>query len=102
MRAFISHNKADSEFAQTLAMALVAVGSDVWFDEWEIEPGTSVTGGIQAGLTGADAFVIVWSGSAAKSNWVDAELAAFLHRQIRDRSLKIILRCSMTRRYRLC
>lgn len=90
MRAFISHNKIDGEFARTLAMALVAVGSDVWFDEWEIKPGSSIIGGIQAGLTGAEAFVIVWSNAAAKSNWVDAELAAFLHRQIKDQSLKII------------
>jgi hypothetical protein len=66
----------------------------VWFDEWEIKPGTSITGGIQArltGLTGDDAFVIVWSGSAAKSRWVDAELAAILHRRIADQSLRIFL-----------
>jgi len=90
MHAFISHNKADREFAQTLATGLAALGSSVWFDEWEITPGSSITGGIQAGLANRDAFILVWSAAAAKSNWVGAELAAYLHRRIADQSLRVI------------
>ena len=90
MDAFISHNKADKESARLLAIALVEQGVSVWFDEWDIQPGDSIIGGIEKGLSSSDAFVLVWSANAAKSNWVGSELRAFLHQQVVDQSLKII------------
>ena len=90
MKVFISHNKADRVTARMLAIALVEQGVDVWFDEWEIRPGDSITGGIEAGISDADVFVLVWSKSASKSNWVDTELRAILRRRVDDATLKIV------------
>jgi hypothetical protein len=90
VNAFLSHNKADKEPARLLAIALVERGVSVWFDEWEIQPGDSIVGGIENGLTSSDAFVLVWSVNAAKSHWVGTELHAFLHRRVADDGLKII------------
>jgi len=61
MNVFISHNKSDKETARFLAIALVEQGANVWFDEWKIRPGDSITGGIEVGLSTADIFVLVWT-----------------------------------------
>jgi hypothetical protein len=89
-RFFISHNKADKVAARLLAVALVEQGMDVWFDEWDIAPGESLTGGIEQGLTEADTFVLVWSKEASKSRWVGTEIRAYLRRRVDDETLRII------------
>ncbi len=90
MRAFISHNNADKAAARLIAQLLVGQGADVWFDEWNLQPGDSIIGGIEGGIEGANAFILLWSVAASKSNWVGAEFRAFLQRRIRDHSLRII------------
>ena len=90
MHAFISYNKHDRTTARLLATALVQQGVDVWFDEWGIAPGESLTGGIEKGLQASDVFVLVWSSHAAASNWVGTELRAYLRRRIDDASLRVI------------
>ncbi len=90
MNTFISHNKSDKEVARLLAIALVEQGNNVWFDEWAIRPGDSITGGIEKGLSEADIFVIVWSANAKSSNWVDTEIKAYLRRRIDNQSLRIV------------
>lgn len=90
MRAFISHNKADKTTARALATLLVAQGIDVWFDEWEIRPGQSLTGGIEEGLAGSDAFILVWSRAAQASRWVGTELRAYVRRRVDDETLLVI------------
>jgi len=90
MNVFISHNKIDKETARFLAIALVEQGANVWFDEWEIRPGDSITGGIEAGLSNADTFVLVWSKNASKSKWVGTEIRAYIRRRVDDESLRIV------------
>jgi hypothetical protein len=90
VKVFISHNKADKAMARTLAVLLVEQGVDVWFDEWDIKPGDSIAGGIEKGVTDADVFSLMWSENAQRSNWVGAELRAFIHRKVADDGLRII------------
>ncbi len=90
MRVFISHNKQDTATARLLATALVQQGVDVWFDEWAIAPGESITGGIEEGLRTSNVLVLVWSAEAAASNWVGTELRAYLRRRVDDDSLRIV------------
>lgn len=90
MKAFICHNKTDKATARMIATTLVQQGVDVWFDEWEIRPGESITGGIEAGLTKTDCFVLVWSQFASHSNWVGTELRTYLRRRVDDQTLRII------------
>lgn len=87
---FISHNRVDKVEARLLATALIQQGVGVWFDEWSLNPGESLTGGIQGGLADADVFVLVWSANAAKSNWVGTEVRAYLRRRVDDETLRII------------
>jgi hypothetical protein len=90
MNVFISHNKADKATARLLALALVEQGVNVWFDEWSLQPGDSITGGIEQGLSQADVFVLVWSVDARASNWVGTELRAYLRRRVDDDNLRIV------------
>jgi hypothetical protein len=90
MQVFISHNVANKADARLLAAALAQRGVTVWFDEWNIRPGESIAAGIETGLTGSNVFVLVWSAAAARSNWVGAEVRAYLHRRVADASLRIV------------
>lgn len=90
MQIFISHNKKQKSQARLLAMALVEHGESVWFDEWTIRPGESLTGSIEDGLSSTDVFVLLWSKEAAASNWVGTEVRAYIRRRVDDESLRII------------
>ncbi len=90
MNVFISHNKADKETARFLAIALVEQGENVWFDEWQLRPGDSITAGIEDGLSSADIFLLVWSSAASFSKWVGTEVRAYLRRRVDDDSLRIV------------
>jgi hypothetical protein len=90
LSAFISHNIADKESARILAIALVEQGIDVWFDAWEIRPGDSIVGGIEAGLERSNLFVLVWSENASRSGWVGKEVAAYLHKQAEEPSMRMV------------
>ncbi len=90
MKAFISHNSVDKETARLLAVQLVELGVNVWFDEWHLRPGDSITGGIESGIVDCDAFILLWSADAQQSKWVGTELRAALRRRVDDESLRVI------------
>jgi hypothetical protein len=90
VKIFVSHNWADKETARLLAKELVARGIDVWFDEWQIKPGDSITGGVESGISQCELFVLLWSDRAARSNWVETELRAALKRRIDDQNFRVI------------
>ena len=90
MKVFISHNKVDKSAARLLASDIVLRGVDVWFDEWSLKPGDSISGGVEDGLTDSDVFVLIWSEEASKSNWVDAEIRAYFGRKMEDPTLGIV------------
>jgi hypothetical protein len=90
MHIFLSRNSRDKEFVRKLAAQLRLVGGDVWLDEWEIKPGDRIPSEVSTALAVVDTIVVVWSGNAANSRWVDAELASALARELSDGSLRII------------
>lgn len=90
MLAFLSHNEADKATARLLAVALVESGTNVWFDEWSLRPGDSIPGGVGDALAICDAFILIWSESAALSNWVGTEMRAAITRRVSDQNLRLI------------
>jgi len=89
-QVFISHNKADKDIARSLALALIDQGVGVWFDEWNLKPGDSITEGIEGGIAAADLVVVVWSENAAKSKWIKAELHASIYRRVSDGTVRVV------------
>jgi TIR domain-containing protein len=90
VHVFLSHNHHDKELAVPLAAQLRLVGIDVWLDDWEIAAGDSIPGKVNEALVLVDTVVVLWSGNAAGSRWVDAELATALDRQLSEGSVRLI------------
>jgi adenylate cyclase len=69
---FISYARADQPVAGRLAKALQAAGLDVWWDA-ELPAHRAYSEVIERNLEQAKAVVVLWSKTAAKSQWVRAE-----------------------------
>lgn len=70
----MSYNKADSEVARSIGAHMVLTRIRVWFDEWELQAGDSIPGKLNEALASFDTFVLLWSASANRSDWVRHEL----------------------------
>lgn len=90
LKAFISYNSTDKDTARIVAGRLAEHGVNVWFDEWNLRPGDSITGGVESGIAGCDVFILVWSANAQKSNWVNTELHAALRKRVDDSSFRVV------------
>ncbi|MGO9019650.1 MAG: toll/interleukin-1 receptor domain-containing protein [Syntrophobacteraceae bacterium] len=90
MRCFLSYNKADKEVARSIGAHMVLTGIEVWFDEWEIQAGDSIPGKLNEGLSAFDAFVLLWSADANRSNWVRQELHTAIMSATKGGSSKIV------------
>jgi TIR domain len=73
-----------------LAAQLRLIGVDVWLDDWEIAAGRLDPGKVNEALIAVDTVLVLWSENAARSRWVDAELATALDRHLRDGSVQLI------------
>jgi len=90
VRIFISHNVKDKDTARLLATMFTDRGIGVWFDQWEIKPGDSITGGIGKGIEECDVFMLMWSAAAKASKWVDTELRAAIRKRVDDTGFRLI------------
>jgi len=75
---FIAHSSKDNRISKKIAEALKGEGFAVWYDEWEIKVGDSITQRISSGLQQGDFLVVILSKNSVKSKWVQKELAAAL------------------------
>ena len=56
-KVFISHSSLDADWARSFAKALQQRGVNVWFDEFDVQPGESLRDALESGLRGSDVFV---------------------------------------------
>ncbi|MFF6784356.1 TIR domain-containing protein [Streptomyces sp. NPDC012510] len=87
---FISHRKDDTALAERLAGNLSSAGHTVWFDEWEIHLGDSITERINAGLEGSSYLVLCYSASGVTSPWISREWMSTLYRQLEGHGVRIL------------
>jgi len=73
---FLSHSGRDKDVARRLALDIMMSNVGVWFDEWEIRVGHSITQKISRGLADADFVVVLLSTHSVESGWVEKEWAA--------------------------
>ncbi|HEX3917888.1 MAG TPA: TIR domain-containing protein [Caulobacteraceae bacterium] len=69
---FISYARSTAGQAQAIAEAVRALGYEVWRDD-EIPAHRDYASVIEERLTDAKAVVVIWSGEAVKSEWVQSE-----------------------------
>jgi nucleoside 2-deoxyribosyltransferase len=67
---FISHAASDREWAREFATAMHDLGADVWFDEFNIGPGDSISDSLEKALRESDVVVLpVTQESLSDSNF---------------------------------
>lgn len=83
MQVFISYSSSNQDTAERLANDLSLYRDDgvvVWFDQWDILPGTPIAEAIANGLRGSEFVLILCSEGALASKWVHDELMQAIHR----------------------
>lgn len=80
---FISHASEDKDaFVRPLAEALRQLGVKVWYDEFTLEPGHSISRSIDKGLAGSKFGLVVISESFITKNWTQRELQGLVSAQM--------------------
>ena len=81
---FLSYNSEDREEVRKIAEYLRdEIKYTVWFDEWELIPGESVSSGIEHGMK-ASKTCAAFVGKNGKGPWQDKEIEAALRIQIQN------------------
>ena len=73
---FLSHSSRDKDLARRIAQDLKSHSIEVWFDEWEIHVGHSISQMIESGLEKADFVAVLLTKHSVSSGWVDKEWQA--------------------------
>jgi hypothetical protein len=86
---FISHASEDKEdFVRPLAEKLQKCGVKVWYDEFELKMGDSLSDSINRGLQESKYGIIVFSQAFFEKEWAKYELKSLLMRQMnRERAI---------------
>jgi TIR domain len=88
--AFICHASEDKPIVRELALALKILGTEVWFDEWEIRVGDSIIQKIDDALGHVTHLVVCLSQKSVNKPWVKKELSAALMRQLAKASIRVL------------
>ncbi len=80
---FISHASEDKDtYVRQLALLLENKGFTVWYDEYTLKIGDSLTKSINDGIKGSIYGLIILSKNFFKKQWTEKELNAFLSKEI--------------------
>ncbi len=74
MKVFLSYALDDKDAARDFAKRLSKEGLDVWFDEWQLQPGDNWSKQVGRALEQADAMVVLVTPEAMKSKGVRGEI----------------------------
>jgi hypothetical protein len=70
---FLSYSSNDKSLARQIAKDLRREGFEVWFDEWKIFVGHSISQKIEKGLEEADFVAVLLTNYSVNSGWVEKE-----------------------------
>ncbi len=93
MKVFISHARSNALQARDVAQGLADQGFDVWFDEWEIQPGENWAKKLGRALETSDAMVAVLPSSGVEKGWQEGEIQyALVTPRFKDRLIPVMSR----------
>lgn len=80
---FISHASEDKEsFVKPLVKALEEYGLTVWYDEFELKIGDSLSSSIDKGIINSENGLIIISKAFLEKNWTDYELKSLITKEV--------------------
>lgn len=85
-KIYLAHASEDKVRVRPIAEYLMANGIDVWFDEWEIDPGDSLRQKMEEGLGTMTHFVVVLTETSIVKPWVAKEIDVGLVQQVGGKS----------------
>lgn len=89
---FISHASEDNEtFVKSLADSLILNGALVFYDEYSLKLGDSLTDSINNGIRNANHGIIVLSKYFFEKRWTNAELQALFNKSLRENFKLLII-----------
>jgi len=89
-RVFISYSSSDRPFVARLASDLKRLGVAVWWDQWAIRVGDSISEKVQDGISGAAWLAVVLSPRSVASAWVQRELGAAFVTELERRQIFVL------------
>src|SRR5262249_25543980 len=93
MKVFLSYAQPDQDFARKMVDGLCKSGHEIWFDEFELTPGTAWGREIDAALKASRAMIVLVSPAAMESKEVRREIGhAFLSRNFAHRVLPVYVK----------
>jgi hypothetical protein len=85
--AFISHATEDKSLARPLAHALSALGARVWYDEFSLKLGDSLSREIDRGLSASKFGIVVLSPTFFEKHWPKRELEGLVAKEVGGRGV---------------
>lgn len=85
-KVYLAYASEDKAMVRPIAEYLMAHGVEVWFDEWEIEPGDSLRQKMEDGLGAMTHFVVVLTETSTTKPWVAKEIDVGLVQQVGGKS----------------
>lgn len=96
---FISHASEDKDlFVRPLAVALRSLGVSVWYDEFSLHLGDSLSRSIDKGLASSSFGLVVISPHFLKKPWSEYELRGLISREIEEDRVILPIWHGVTRR----
>ena len=71
---YLAHASEDKAMVRPIAEFLMSNGIEVWFDDWEIEPGDSLRAKMEEGLGAMTHFMVVLTPKSVTKPWVAREI----------------------------
>jgi hypothetical protein len=97
--AFISHASEDKErLVRPLAIALESLGVSIWYDEFSLTPGDSLSRSIDKGLVNSKYGIVVISHNFIVKPWPEYELRGLVAREIEEDKVIIPIWLGVTRK----
>jgi tetratricopeptide (TPR) repeat protein len=87
---FVCHANSDRNLVNPLVRQLREAGITVWIDDDQVEPGQSIVGRIQEGLSQSRYLLVCLSPAFLESSWCRAELAAVLKTQVDSDQARVL------------
>lgn len=87
---FLSHSSRDKATARRVAVDLSMSDISVWFDEWRIVVGDSITQKVSRGLDDTDFVVVLLSKHSVESGWVEKEWMSRVGDEAGSRNVAIL------------
>lgn len=89
-RLFLSHSSRDKSLAERIALDLRSSGITVWYDEWEIRVGDSISQKIEQGLDNADFVAVLLTSHSVASGWVEKEWQSKIGEEAREKQAVVL------------